>query len=146
MVQIENEYGFWGDVSRNPLDAKYMQALISEARTILGDNIILYTTDQGTVSTMTRGLAFIRCSYLVHSGSFKGDSVFTTGDFGPSGIKPQDSFAAQKQFNPKGCSKSSASASSAIKGMSPNMVSEYYSGWLSHWGDPTMVNTSTGEF
>ena len=51
MVQMENEYGSYGDVSKNPSDLKYMQHLISIAGEALGVDaqnegaVILFTTD-----------------------------------------------------------------------------------------------------
>jgi beta-galactosidase len=56
-----------------------------------------------------------------------GPEVVTVVDFGPS----QDltrAFALQQLFNPPG--------------MSPPMCSEFYTGWLTHWGE-VMANTST---
>ena len=46
------------------------------------------------------------------------------------GSDPMLSFRAQKQFN------------AASK--SPNMCSEFYTGWLTHWGE-NMANTSSME-
>jgi hypothetical protein len=87
-----------------------------------GSDIILYTTDGGDEGYMSRG-------------TLPGE-VFTVGDFGcwPSLLthtrpgNPLPSFNAQKKFNPPG--------------KSPNMCSEYYTGWLTHWGE-TMANTSS---
>jgi beta-galactosidase len=39
MVQIENEYGSFGDVSTSPDDKAYMQALLRIAREALGDKV-----------------------------------------------------------------------------------------------------------
>jgi hypothetical protein len=121
MVQVENEYGSYGDVSKHPSDKQYLQHLIDLAnmhfnQTKSGEKTIIYTTDGGNTGYMTRG-------------SFKGDSVFTTGDGGPSdgsGI-----FNAMKQFNPTG--------------MSPGINSEDYTGWLTHWGEH-MANQSSASF
>ena len=55
--------------------------------------------------------------------------VCVCSDFGP-GTDPTGSFSAQAEMN--------------SEGMSPNMCSEYYSGWLTHWGE-TMANTSSTE-
>eukprot|EP01129_Flabellula_baltica_P011043 TRINITY_DN4755_c0_g1_i1.p1 TRINITY_DN4755_c0_g1~~TRINITY_DN4755_c0_g1_i1.p1 ORF type:complete len:628 (+),score=123.08 TRINITY_DN4755_c0_g1_i1:1051-2934(+) len=116
MVQIENEFGSYGNVAENSYDKRYMEYLIEKARGILGDDIVLYTTDGGNSGSMERG-------------SFRGDAVYTVGDFGP-GSDPSSSFNAMKQFNPQG--------------KSPNFCSEYYTGWLTHWGE-NMANTSSAE-
>ena len=73
----------------------------------------MHTTDGGDEGYMIRG-------------TLPGQ-VYTVGDFGP-GSDPSGSFNAQKQFN--------------APGYSPNMCSEYYTGWLTHWGEQ-MANTST---
>jgi len=114
MVQVENEYGSYGNVASHPADKQYMEHLVSLGRKHLGDNVILYTTDGGNTGYMSRG-------------TLKGSSVYSVGDFGP-GSNPQTSFDAQKQFN--------------AVGMSPPMCSEFYSGWLTHWGEK-MANTSS---
>lgn len=46
------------------------------------------------------------------------------------GSDPMSSFNAQKKFNPAG--------------KSPNICTEYYTGWLTHWGE-SMANTSSTE-
>lgn len=116
MMQIENEFGSYGNVADNPKDKQYMQHLVGLARAYLGDNLILYTTDGGNADYMRRG-------------TLPGSAVYTVGDFGP-GSDPASSFAAQKQFNPPG--------------QSPNMCSEFYTGWISHWRAP-QANTSSAE-
>lgn len=115
MAQLENEFGSYGNVATNPLDLYYMQHLRDVARDFLGNDIILMTTDGGTTAYM-------------HAGCANMSDVYAVGDFGPSS-NPLISFAAQKLFNPPG--------------MSPPMCTEYYSGWLTHWLDPSMQNTST---
>ncbi|EDO39870.1 predicted protein [Nematostella vectensis] len=52
-------------------------------------------------------------------------SLFTTIDFGP-GIDPAAAFNIQRQFQPKG----------------PFVNSEYYTGWLDHWGEQHQTKTS----
>jgi hypothetical protein len=66
MMQIENEYGSYGDVSTNEADEEYMLALIDLARRHMGDELILYTTDFGDLEHMQKG-------------SFEGDIVYTVG-------------------------------------------------------------------
>ena len=67
MVQCENEYGSYVDVSKHPTDMQYMKYLITLARDALGPDVILFTTDGGDEGYMTRG-------------SIKGDIVYTVGD------------------------------------------------------------------
>eukprot|EP00041_Stephanoeca_diplocostata_P011407 m.188329 g.188329 ORF g.188329 m.188329 type:complete len:797 (-) comp18526_c0_seq2:98-2488(-) len=105
MVQVENEYGSYGDVSKNPTDMQYMQTLVATARGALGEDIILFTTDGGSTSYMTRG-------------TIPGSSVYSVGD---GCGNPSTCVAAQKQFN--------------APGKSPFMCSECYTGWLTHWGE-----------
>ena len=105
MVQVENEYGSYGNVGSNPNDAKYMNSLIDTARTALGDEVVLFTTDGGNTGYMSRG-------------SFKGDSIYTVGD---GCGNPQTCIDAQHQFN--------------SPGKSPFFCSECYTGWLTHWGE-----------
>lgn len=114
MVQVENEYGSYGDVSSNPLDRQYMEHLVHAARQHLGNDVILYTTDGGDASFLTRG-------------TLNGSSVYSVGDFGP-GSDPETHFQAAAAFNPPG--------------MQVPFVSEFYSGWLTHWGEK-MANTSS---
>jgi hypothetical protein len=105
MVQCENEYGSYGDVSKHPTDRQYMEHLISSARTALGEAVILFTTDGGNEGYMSRG-------------SIKGSSVYTVGD---GCGNPQTCVDAQRSFN--------------APGQSPFMCSECYTGWLTHWGE-----------
>ena len=105
MVQVENEYGSYGDVSKHAADRRYMVKLIASARAALGPSVILMTTDGGSTGYMSRG-------------SIRGPSVYTVGD-GCSNAAACD--AAQKQFNDPG--------------LSPMFCSECYTGWLTHWGE-----------
>mmetsp|Transcript_26095 Transcript_26095/g.62872 ORF Transcript_26095/g.62872 Transcript_26095/m.62872 type:complete len:567 (-) Transcript_26095:168-1868(-) len=114
MVQVENEYGSFGNVMEEPSDRKYMEELIGTARDALGPEAILFTTDGGNLGYMQKG-------------SFNGSSVLTVGD-GCGDV--QQCWDAQKAMNPPG--------------KSPNMVSEFYTGWLTHWGEP-MANTSAND-
>ncbi len=69
MVQIENEFGSYGDVQSNPLDLQYMLHLVALARQHLGNDVVLYTTDGGNEGYMIRG-------------TLNGSIVYTVGDFG----------------------------------------------------------------
>jgi hypothetical protein len=55
--QIENEFGFFGNAAKNPLDKQYLEILVALAREVLGNNVILYTTDGGTLENMQKGAA-----------------------------------------------------------------------------------------
>ena len=55
MVQIENEFGSYGDISTNPLDKQYLEHLLDLVRVHLGQDIIVYTTDGGNANYMIRG-------------------------------------------------------------------------------------------
>ena len=105
-VQIENEFGQFGDVANNPSDRRYMQHLVRLARQLLGARVVLYTTDFGNFESMRRG-------------SLPGREVLTAGDFGPSGNESL-ALAGQRQMNPPG--------------LSPPFCSEFYSGWYTAWG------------
>ena len=107
MVQIENEYGYCGS------DKVYLRHLAKSARALLGDDVVLYTTDPAAVTA---------------AGSLPGDEVLTTVDFGPGWFYPEQYYAAQKSMN--------------AAGRSPPVDSEFYTGWLTHWGE-AMANTSS---
>lgn len=106
MLQIENEYGFCGK------DKAYLRYLAATAKRLLGQDVLLYTTDPPTVAA---------------EGSLPGDEVLTTVDFGPGWFFPSMYYAAQRLQN--------------APGKSPPMDSEFYTGWLTHWGE-AMANTS----
>lgn len=116
-----------------------MEHLVSLARQYLGNSVILYTTDGGDESYMIRG-------------TLNGSAVLTLGDFGP-GSDPMESFNAQNLFNPPGLSPPMctevclglvfvSTASVAVSGLCFDVSTQYYTGWLTHWGE-TMANTST---
>ena len=105
LVQIENEYGSYGDVSSKPKDANYLQHLIDLARLKLGNEVILYTTDGGSESFMERG-------------TFAGGQLVSFGDGCGNATA---TWEVQKKFNPPG--------------QSPFMCTEFYTGWLTHWGE-----------
>jgi beta-galactosidase len=70
MVQVENEFGSYGNVQSNPSDKMYMEHLVQLARANLGEDVIIYTTDGGNLGYMSRG-------------SLNGSAVYSVGDFGP---------------------------------------------------------------
>ncbi|EKX51195.1 hypothetical protein GUITHDRAFT_103111 [Guillardia theta CCMP2712] len=132
MIQIENEFGSYGDVSKIAADRKYLNHLIHLCRSLLGPQVfaphssclassdhvlqvILYTTDFGDINSMRRG-------------SLNGSVVLSAGDFGPSG-NVTEAMLAQLEMNPKG--------------LAPLFCSEYYPGWYSVWGQANVSRTST---
>ncbi|XP_015419128.1 PREDICTED: beta-galactosidase-1-like protein isoform X2 [Myotis davidii] len=78
-IQVENEYG-----SYRSCDFAYMKHLAGLFRAILGDEILLFTTD---------GPQGLRC------GSLKG--LYTTVDFGPADNMTKI-FALQREYEPHG--------------------------------------------
>lgn len=117
----------------NPSDKQYMVHLVALGRQYLGNNVVLYTTDGGSLSYMQRG-------------SLPGSAVYTVGDFGP-GSNPQPSFEASRRrdifiaveinlllqtHQPHHIVILQAQKQMNAPGMSPNMCSEFYSGWLTH--------------
>ncbi|XP_027340911.1 beta-galactosidase 17 isoform X2 [Abrus precatorius] len=101
MVQIENEYGSYGD------DKAYLHHLVTLARSHLGHDVILYTTDGGSRENLEKG-------------TIRGDAVFSAVDF-TTGDDPWPIFKLQKEFN--------------APGKSPPLSAEFYTGWLTHWGE-----------
>ena len=55
MVQVENEYGSFGDVSTSDSDRSYLEKLVQLANESLGENTLLFTTDGGSEGFMQRG-------------------------------------------------------------------------------------------
>lgn len=96
-VQVENEYG-----SYFACDYNYLRHLTQLFRLYLGDEVVLFTTDGGSVG-------FLKC------GSIQG--LYATVDFGP-GSNVTAAFEAQRHAEPHG----------------PLVNSEFYTGWLDHWG------------
>ncbi|KAG6782104.1 hypothetical protein POTOM_011492 [Populus tomentosa] len=94
-------------------DKAYLHHLVKLAQGHLGDGIILYTTDGGSRENLEKG-------------TIRGDAVFSTVDF-TTGDDPWPIFKLQKEFN--------------APGKSPPLSSEFYTGWLTHWGEK---NAKTG--
>ncbi|KAF9616972.1 hypothetical protein IFM89_033042 [Coptis chinensis] len=88
-------------------DKRYLHHLVAIARKHLGENVILYTTDGGSRDTLEKG-------------TISGANVFTAVDF-TTGDDPWPIFKLQQEFNPPG--------------RSPPLSSEFYTGWLTHWGE-----------
>uniref|UniRef100_A0A5B7BUK6 Beta-galactosidase n=1 Tax=Davidia involucrata TaxID=16924 RepID=A0A5B7BUK6_DAVIN len=88
-------------------DKAYLHHLVKLARGHLGDDIILYTTDGGSRETLEKG-------------TIRGDTVFSAVDFS-TGDEPWPIFKLQKEFN--------------APGKSPPLSAEFYTGWLTHWGE-----------
>ena len=114
MVQVENEFGSYGDVSTSTADLAYMEHLVGTARAALGPTTLLYTTDGGDAAYMRRG-------------SLPGGGILTIGD-GCS--NPAATWAAQRELNPPG--------------RSPFLCGELYPGWLTHWGEEMANRSSSG--
>lgn len=113
-LQLENEYGSYGNTGGNPNDEAYMLHLQALAISLLGDGAaLLYTTDGGSTGYMSHGALPGR--------------VFATGDFGPT-LDPGSAFAAEDAINPPG--------------WHVHIDSEFYPGWLTHWGE-SMANISS---
>ncbi|KAG9143276.1 hypothetical protein Leryth_010213 [Lithospermum erythrorhizon] len=88
-------------------DRAYLHYLVQLARAHLGEDIILYTTDGGSRETLEKG-------------TIPGDAVYSAVDF-TTGDDPWPIFRLQKEFN--------------APGKSPPLSAEFYTGWLTHWGE-----------
>ncbi|KAK6787411.1 hypothetical protein RDI58_015936 [Solanum bulbocastanum] len=88
-------------------DKAYLHHLVRIARRHLGDDVILYTTDGGSRENLNKG-------------TIPGDAVFSAVDFS-TGDDPWPIFKLQKEFN--------------APGKSPPLSTEFYTGWLTHWGE-----------
>ncbi|KAL3511678.1 hypothetical protein ACH5RR_024395 [Cinchona calisaya] len=96
-------------------DKAYLHHLVKLARGHLGDDVILYTTDGGSRETLEKG-------------TISGDAVFSAVDF-TTGDDPSPIFALQKKFNEPG--------------KSPPLSAEFYTGWLTHWGEKIASTSAT---
>ncbi|KAF7843491.1 Beta-galactosidase 17 [Senna tora] len=88
-------------------DKAYLHHLVNLARGHLGQDVILYTTDGGARENLEKG-------------TIRGDAVFSAVDF-TTGDDPWPIFKLQKEFN--------------APGKSPPLSAEFYTGWLTHWGE-----------
>ncbi|KAL0415095.1 UNVERIFIED_CONTAM: Beta-galactosidase 17 [Sesamum latifolium] len=96
-------------------DKAYLHYLVKLARGHLGDDILLYTTDGGARETLRKG-------------TIPGDAVFSAVDF-TTGDDPWPIFKLQKEFN--------------APGKSPPLSAEFYTGWLTHWGEKIASTDAT---
>lgn len=85
MLQLENEYGSYG-LQTGHCDVKYMAHLRDLVKSLLGPDVLLYTTDGA-------GDGYVRC------GSVQG--AYATVDFGP-GANVTAAFQTQRHFEPHG--------------------------------------------
>ncbi|WOK98605.1 beta-galactosidase 8 isoform X2 [Canna indica] len=88
-------------------DKAYLHYLVDVARKHLGHGIILYTTDGGSRDTLNKG-------------TIAGEGVYSAVDFS-TGEDPWPIFKLQKEYN--------------APGQSPPLSAEFYTGWLTHWGE-----------
>ncbi|XP_028797630.1 beta-galactosidase 17 isoform X2 [Neltuma alba] len=88
-------------------DKAYLHHLVNLARGHLAHDVILYTTDGGSREHLEKG-------------TIRGDAVFSAVDFS-TGDDPWPIFKLQKEFN--------------APGKSPPLSAEFYTGWLTHWGE-----------
>ncbi|KAI4880206.1 hypothetical protein NFI96_020531 [Prochilodus magdalenae] len=128
-VQVENEYG-----SYYTCDFDYYRHLVQLFRYHLGEEVVLFTTDGGS-------LGYLKC------GAMQG--LYTTVDFGP-GANVTAAFEAQRHAQPYGpLLLHSFSSIQLMQDKNLGLVlkipddfqvnSEFYTGWLDHWGAPHSV-------
>ena len=98
MVQVENEYGAYYSC-----DQVYLKHLCDLTRNLLGQETVLFTTDQPY-------------HFMVKCGAIPSEALITI-DFG-TGTDPAEVFPLQRKWN---------------NGAGPYVNSEYYPGWLDHW-------------
>ncbi|CAL4902048.1 unnamed protein product [Urochloa decumbens] len=96
-------------------DKNYLHYLVQLARRYLGNNVVLYTTDGGAMGNLK-------------NGSIPQDDVFTAVDF-ETGSNPWPIFRLQKKYN--------------LPGKSAPLSSEFYTGWLTHWGESIATTDAT---
>jgi len=122
MVQIENEYGSYGNCQENPDDARYMYHLLDLAVAALGEDVVYTTIDGGEGMEPAK----------LEAGSpwYRNRTVVATVDGGLS-KDYSHGFVNQQAFN--------------APGNSPKMWSELWVGWFTPWGSPA-ANKSAEEF
>ncbi|KAJ4806944.1 Beta-galactosidase [Rhynchospora pubera] len=88
-------------------DKNYLQYLAKLARRHLGDELVLYTTDGAGDATLT-------------NGAIPEEGVYAAVDF-DTWSNSSSAFEIQKKYN--------------FPRKSPPLSSEFYTGWLTHWGE-----------
>ena len=120
MVQLENEFGDYGDCASNAADAAYMRHLYDVASDLLGGpDAVIYST----VSPARN---------LDKASPFKNDSRVVATIDGPLADDYAADFAAQAAFN--------------APGKAPKMWTELWTGWYTHWGDAAAANKTADEY
>ncbi|BDA51062.1 probable beta-galactosidase [Coccomyxa sp. Obi] len=97
-------------------DETYIRHIKATAKNALKDDVILFTTDPPDKAPR---------------GTLTGSELYTAVDFGAGWWEPSQAFGTQKALN--------------APGMSPAFCSEFYTGWLSRWGEK-MANTDFNKF
>lgn len=109
-LKVENEYGSYGDVSSNPSDKSYMEKLVATARAVLGQDVVLFTTDGGSTGCQSAIQSLLAPTLITHTlrqppdmtrGTLKGSEVYSVGD---GCGNPQTCIDAQREFNAPGMS------------------------------------------
>jgi len=124
MVQLENEYGVFGDTIGNPKDKMYIEHLKTLAETHLGKNVQLFTDDCAFGGYPLNDAMFKR-------GGIPG--VFRAINLGPESIIDDKPLEAAKrlvkQMNPNG--------------KAPFYIAETYSGWFTKWEEQRVTRKKT---
>lgn len=125
IVQIENEYGSFGNCELNPSDSQYMNTLLNLAMEYFGTGVVYSTIDGGEGAT---------AAGLGQGSPWRGDArVLATVD---GALSSSDAYAQafqrQKEFN--------------APGNSPKMWMELWVGWFTVWLDAVAANKTAAEF
>ncbi|KAL6559969.1 hypothetical protein OROGR_005086 [Orobanche gracilis] len=125
MVQVENEFGSYGD------DKAYLHYLVELARKHLGNEIILYIPLMEALEKLLRREQFLETPFSQVVSIFGPSSstlissisvyLFSPAVDFSTGEDPEPIFNLQKEFN--------------APGKSPPLSAEFYTGWLTHWGE-----------
>ncbi|KAJ6416001.1 hypothetical protein OIU84_004739 [Salix udensis] len=92
---------------KDPSNGSVEEVVLKGERGLTNHKGIRYTTDGGDRENLEKG-------------TIRGDAVFSTVDF-TTGSNPWPIFKLQKEFN--------------APGKSPPLCSEFYTGWLTQWGE-----------
>lgn len=104
-IQIENEYG-----GALECDHNYLRHLCEVTRRVLGDEVFLFTTDSAEEQ-------YMKCGTVT-------EYALATVDFPTVGSEPSQKFALAQKWNKDG-----------LFHGGPNVDSEFYTGWIDHWGE-----------